>query len=54
LHPTAIALLAESCIGFIVGINLLADKLSLIKRMNLNYVKPATGDMTAVASFTDE
>jgi acyl-coenzyme A thioesterase PaaI-like protein len=54
VHAAAMALLAESCTGFIVGINLPGDKLPLIKRMNLNYVKRATGDMTAVASLTDE
>ena len=47
------ALLAESCTGFIVGINLPGDKLPLIKRMELNYVKRATGDMTAVARLTE-
>ncbi len=54
IHAAAMALLAESCTGFIVGINLPGDKLPLIKRMNLNYVKRATGCMTAVASLTDE
>lgn len=54
VHAAAMALLAESCTGFIVGINLPGDKLPLIKRMDLNYVKRATGDMTAVASLTDE
>jgi acyl-coenzyme A thioesterase PaaI-like protein len=54
VHAAAMALLAESCTGFIVGINLPGDKLPLIKRMGLNYVKRATGDMTAVASLTDE
>lgn len=54
VHAAAMALLAESCTGFIVGINLPGDKLPLIKRMELNYVKRATGDMTAVASLTDE
>lgn len=54
VHAAAMALLAESCTGFIVGINLPADKLPLIKTMDLNYVKRATGDMTAVASLTDE
>ena len=54
VHAAAMALLAESCTGFIVGINLPGDKLPLIKTMNLNYVKRATGDMTAVASLTDE
>jgi acyl-coenzyme A thioesterase PaaI-like protein len=54
VHAAAMALLAESCTGFIVGINLPGDKLPLIKRMDLNYVKRATGDMTAIASLTDE
>jgi acyl-coenzyme A thioesterase PaaI-like protein len=54
VHAAAMALLAESCTGFIVGINLPGDKLPLIKTMNLNYLKSATGDMTAVASLTDE
>ena len=54
VHAAAMALLAESCTGFIVGINLPGDKLPLIKRMDLNYVKRATGDMQAVASLTDE
>lgn len=54
VHAAAMALLAESCTGFIVGINLPGDKLPLIKTMKLNYVKRATGDMTAVASLTDE
>ncbi|MBU3003154.1 DUF4442 domain-containing protein [Paraglaciecola arctica] len=54
VHAAAMALLAESCTGFIVGINLPGDKLPLIKRMELNYVKRATGDMTAVASLTEQ
>ena len=54
VHAAAMALLAESCSGFIVGINLPGDKLPLIKSMHLNYVKRATGDMTAVATLTDE
>lgn len=54
VHAAAMALLAESCTGFIVGINLPGDKLPLIKRMDLQYVKRSTGDMMAVASLTDE
>ena len=54
VHAAAMALLAESATGFIVGINLPSDKLPLIKCMNLNYVKRATGDMTAVATLTHE
>jgi acyl-coenzyme A thioesterase PaaI-like protein len=54
LHAAAMALLAESTTGFIVGINLPGDKLPLIKTMQLNYVKRSTGDLIAVASLTDE
>ena len=54
VHAAAMALLAESCTGFIVGINLPGNKLPLIKQMDLHYVKRATGDMTAIASLTDE
>lgn len=54
IHAAAMALLAESSSGFVVGINLPADKLPLIKSMQLNYVKRAKGNMQAVASLTDE
>ncbi|MFQ3218257.1 MAG: acyl-coenzyme A thioesterase PaaI-like protein [Paraglaciecola sp.] len=54
VHAAAMALLAESASGFIVGINLPGDKLPLIKCMTLKYVKRASGDMLAVASLTDE
>jgi acyl-coenzyme A thioesterase PaaI-like protein len=54
VHAAAMALLAESATGFIVGINLPGDKLPLIKSMKLNYVKRATGDLKAVASLTEE
>ena len=54
VHAAASALLAESCTGFIVGINLPEDKLPLIKRMDLHYVKRASGHMTAKASLTEQ
>lgn len=54
VHAAATALLAESASGFIVGINLPGDKLPLIKEMNLNYVRRASGDITVVASLTDQ
>ena len=54
VHAAAMALLAESASGFIVGLNLPGDKLPLIKSMQLKYVKRASGDMTAVASLTEE
>lgn len=54
VHAAGMALLAESATGFVVGTNLPGDKLPLIKSMKLNYVKRASGDMTAVARLTDE
>ena len=54
VHAVTMALLAESSTGFVVGINLPGDKLPLIKTMNLNYVKRCVGDITAIASVTDE
>ena len=54
VHAVTMALLAESSTGFVVGINLPGDKLPLIKTMNLKYVKRCSGDITAVASVTDE
>lgn len=54
VHAAAMALLAESASGFIVGINLPGDKLPLIKSMKLNYLTRAQGDMTAIASLSAE
>ncbi|WP_412971913.1 DUF4442 domain-containing protein [Glaciecola sp. MF2-115] len=54
VHAAAMALIAESATGFVVGINLPSDRLPLIKSMNLKYVKRAYGDMQAVASLSDE
>lgn len=54
VHAAAMALVAESATGFVVGLNLPADKLPLIKSMQLNYVKRASGDLLARAHLTDE
>ena len=54
VHAAGMALLAESATGFVTGLNLPADKLPLIKTMNLNYVKRSTGDLTAKAWLTPE
>ncbi|RDV26665.1 DUF4442 domain-containing protein [Alteromonas aestuariivivens] len=53
VHAAGMALMAESASGFVVGVNLPGDKLPLIKSMQLNYVKRATGDMQASARLTD-
>jgi acyl-coenzyme A thioesterase PaaI-like protein len=52
VHAAAMALLAESATGFLVGVNLPGDKLPLIKTMTLNYTKRASGDMLATASLS--
>jgi acyl-coenzyme A thioesterase PaaI-like protein len=54
LHAVAMALLAETATGFVVGVNLPDDKMPLIKSLKLDYKKLAKGDMKAVATLTDE
>ncbi|KJV28628.1 hypothetical protein VI06_11430 [Aquitalea magnusonii] len=54
VHAAAMALLAETASGFVVGMNVPDDKLMLLKSMKVNYVKRAQGDMRAVATLTDE
>ena len=47
IHAAAMALLAESASGFLVGMNVPDDKLPLIKTMKIDYLKRAQGDLTA-------
>ncbi|MEY2862714.1 MAG: hypothetical protein RLY58_421 [Pseudomonadota bacterium] len=54
LHAVAMALLAETATGFVVGANLPDDKMPLIKSLHLDYKKLAKGDMKAVATLTAE
>lgn len=49
VHAAAMALLAESATGFLVGLNLPGDKLPLIKTMKVDFVKRAQGALTATA-----
>ncbi len=53
LHAVAMALLAETATGFVVGVNLPDDKMPLIKSLKMEYKKLAKGDMKAVATLTD-
>ncbi|MBU2426164.1 MAG: DUF4442 domain-containing protein, partial [Gammaproteobacteria bacterium] len=39
---------------FLVGMHVPDDRLPLLKSMHLDYVKRATGTLTAVASLTEE
>ena len=52
IHAAAMALLAETATGFVVGMNLPDDKLPLLKSMKINYVRRSSGDMRAVAELT--
>jgi len=54
VHAAAMALLAETATGFVFGMNVPDDKLPLIKKMDIDYVKRSTGDMKAVATLTDD
>lgn len=54
VHAAAMALLGESATGFLLGIHVPDDRIPLLKSMHLDYVKRATGDLTAVASLTPE
>ncbi len=51
IHAAAMALLAESASGFLVGMNVPDDKLPLIKTMKIDYLKRAQGDLTAIATL---
>ncbi|MCK5894713.1 MAG: DUF4442 domain-containing protein [Endozoicomonadaceae bacterium] len=54
VHACAMALLAESATGYIVGMNVPDDSIPVIKSMHIDYVKRATGDLHAVALLTNE
>lgn len=54
LHAAAMALLAETATGFVVGMNVPDDKLMLLKSMKVSYYKRAQGDMRAVATLAPE
>ncbi|KMN32197.1 MULTISPECIES: DUF4442 domain-containing protein [unclassified Chromobacterium] len=54
VHAAAMALLAETSTGFVVGMNMPDDKLMLLKSMKVNYVRRSQGDMRAVASLSLE
>jgi acyl-coenzyme A thioesterase PaaI-like protein len=54
IHAAAMALLAETATGFVVGINLPDDKLPLIKSLKVDFYQRTQGDMRAVATLTPE
>lgn len=54
VHAAAMALLGESATGFLVGMHVPDDRLPLLKSMQLDYVKRATGKLIATASLSPE
>lgn len=54
VHAAAMGLLAETATGFMTGLSVPDSRIIVIKSMNLEYLKQATGDMKAVARFNDE
>lgn len=54
VHAAAMALLGESASGFLVGMHVPDDRLPLLKSMKLDYVKRASGQLTATVSLTPE
>ena len=54
LHACAMALLAETASGFVVGMNVPDDRLMLLKSMKIDYLQRSQGDMQAVAVLRPE
>jgi uncharacterized protein (TIGR00369 family) len=54
VHAAAMALLAETATGFVVGMNVPDDRVPVIKSMHVNFVKRAKGALRAVAELTAE
>lgn len=53
VHAAAMALLAETASGFVVGMNLPDDRIPLIKTLHVDYTRRSSGDLRAVATLTD-
>lgn len=51
VHAAAMALLAESASGCMVGMNLPDTKLPLIKSLKIDYLRRASGDLRAIATL---
>ncbi|EEG09697.1 DUF4442 domain-containing protein [Pseudogulbenkiania ferrooxidans] len=54
VHAAAMALLAETASGFVVGMNVPDSKLMLLKSMHVDYLKRSQGSMKATAVLTPE
>lgn len=54
IHAAAMALLAESASGCMVGMNLPDHKLPLIKTLKVDYLRRTSGGLRAIARLTPE
>lgn len=54
VHAAAMALLAETATGFVVGMNIRDDQLVLIKSLHVDYLRRSQGNMRAVATLSDD
>lgn len=54
VHAAAMGLLAETATGFMTGLSVPDNRIIVIKSMKLEYLKQASGDMKAVASYNNE
>ncbi|NQZ92957.1 MAG: DUF4442 domain-containing protein [Moritella sp.] len=54
IHAAAMALLGESATGFLIAMHVPDNRIPLLKNMNIDYVRRAAGDLTAVATLSDE
>jgi len=54
VHAAASSLIAETASGMVVGMNIPDDKIPVLKTMHIDYVKRSTGNLTAVATITQE
>ncbi len=54
VHAAAMALLAETATGFVVGVNVPDHRLMVIKSLHVDYKRIAKGDLVATATLSDE
>ena len=54
VHAIAAALLAESATGIVFGLNLPDSCLPLLKSMTINYQRRMQGDLTAIATISNQ
>lgn len=54
VHAMAMALIAESATGFVVGMNVPDTAVPLVKTVKIEYLKRATGGLRAEATLSEE